>query len=275
MFSKIKKAFIITCPKPLLNAAVVIIHKGRMIRTKATMILHPKKAVWFCPCCGYRFQEFIAGDYSERQARFNASRYEHTRQDVLCPVCKALPRHRILASWSDKHIELFKKAEILYFASEYSMTLWMDRNEITCTTADLYDKADLKLDIQSTSLPDASYDMVIANHVLEHVDDFRKALGEMYRILKPGGSFICSFPMDPKVELLAEEEKPLSAEERIRRFGQNDHKRVFGMKADQFLTEAGFDVEVIDGSDYPDEILPVVGPADYDMNILFCCRKPV
>ena len=274
MFSKIKKLFIKTCPKSLLNTAVILVHKGRMIRSKATMILCPKKAVWICPCCGYKFQTFIAGDYSERQARFNASRYEHTRQDVLCPVCKALPRHRILASWSDKHKELFKKAGILYFAPEYSMTLWMNRNEITYTTADLYDKADLKLDIQDTGLPDASYEIVIANHVLEHVDDFRKALREMKRILKPGGSFICSFPMDPKVELLDEEEEPLPSEERIKRFGQNDHKRVFGMKADQFLTEVGFEVELIRGEDYPDEILPVVGPADYDMNILFCCRKP-
>ena len=273
MFSKIKMAFIKACPKSLLNAAVVIVHKGRMIRSKANMILRPKKAVWFCPCCGYRFQTFLAGDYSERQARFNASRYEHTKQDVLCPVCKALPRHRILASWCEKRKELFKKPEILYFAPEYSMTLWMNRNGITYTTADLYDKADLKLDIQATGLPDASYDMIIANHVLEHVDDFRVALKEMYRILKPTGCFICSFPMDPKIELLDEEQEPLSAEERLRRFGQNDHKRVFGMKAEQFLTEVGFEAETIKGEDYPKEILPVVGPADYDMNILFCCRK--
>ena len=61
--------------------------------------------------------------------------------------------------------------------------------------------------------------------------------------------------------------------ERIQRFGQNDHKRVFGMKADKFLTEAGYEVEVIDGAEYPEEILPVIGPADYDMNRLFCCRK--
>lgn len=273
MFFKLKKIFIKTCPWPLLNTAVVIVHKGRMIRSKVMMILNPVKAVWYCPCCGYRFQRFIAGDYSERQARFNASRYEHTRQDVLCPVCKALPRHRILASWSEKHKDLFKGSDILYFAPEYSMELWMKRNGITCTTADLYDKADLKLDIQSTGLPDASYDIIIANHVLEHVDDFRKAMIETYRILKPTGMFICSFPMDPKIGLLDEEKEPLSEEERIRRFGQNDHKRVFGMKADRFLTDVGFEVEPIKGEDYPKEILPVVGPADYDMNILFCCRK--
>ena len=205
---------------------------------------------------------------------FNTSRYEGIPQDVLCPICRALPRHRILALWCEKHTAELRDASILYFAPERSMMRWMERNDITCTTADLNSNGvDLKLDIQATGLEDASYDVVIANHVLEHVDDFRKALREVYRILKPNGFFICSFPMDPKVDLLDEETEPLSETERIRRFGQNDHKRVFGMKADQFLTEAGFEVEVIDGTDYPDEILPIVGPADYDMNRLFCCRK--
>ena len=69
--------------------------------------------------------------------------------------------------------------------------------------------------------------------------------------------------MDPKVEMLDEDPSITTPEERMRRFGQNDHKRVFGMKADQFLTEAGFMVEKIDGKDYPEEILPLVGPADY------------
>lgn len=100
-----------------------------------------------------------------------------------------------------------------------------------------------------------------------------KALQEVHRILRPNGFFICSFPMDPKVDLIDEETEPLSEAERIHRFGQNDHKRVFGMEADKFLTEAGYEVEVIDGSNYPKEILPIVGPADYDMNRLFCCRK--
>ena len=64
-----------------------------------------------------------------------------------------------------------------------------------------------------------------------------------------------------------------TSDERLRRFGQNDHKRIFGMKAEQFLVEADFKVEKIVGEDYPKEILPVIGPADYDMNILFRCIK--
>ena len=154
------------------------------------------------------------------------------------------------------------------------MMRWMKRNDVACNTADIMGSGvDMKLDIQSTGLKDSSYDVVIANHVLEHVDDFRIALREVHRILKPNGFFICSFPMDSKIELVDEETEPLSEAERIKRFGQNDHKRVFGMKADKLLTEAKFDVEIIDGTNYSDEILPIIGPADYDMNRLFCCRK--
>ena len=97
---------------------------------------------------------------------------------------------------------------------------------------------------------------------------------EMYRILRSGGFFICSFPMDLKVNLLDEDRTVQTAEERYQRFGQDDHKRVFGMNADSFLAEAGFTVERICGDHYPDEILPVIGPAAYDMNIFFRCVKP-
>ena len=67
-----------------------------------------------------------------------------------------------------------------------------------------------------------------------------------------------------KVKLLDEEKESLSATERLQRFGQNDHKRVFGMNAGRFLEEVGFIVETIDGRDYLDEILPIVGLMDYD-----------
>ena len=154
------------------------------------------------------------------------------------------------------------------------MDVWMKKNQISYTTADLFCESDLKLDIQSTGLPDASYDIIFCNHVLEHVDDFRMALKEVFRILRSGGSFICSFPMDPKIDLLDEDPEINTDEERLRRFGQNDHKRVFGVNAAQLLREAGFDVDMIDGGEYPEEILPVVGPADYDINLLFWCIKP-
>lgn len=240
---------------------------------RAQMILFNKKTIWYCPCCNLKFKSFVPGIYIDRPERYNPDRYQHTKQYVICPCCGSLPRHRILASWCEKQKDVLQSASILYFAPEPSMMLWLKRNKVGCTTADIFQKADMQIDIQSTELPDAYYDMIVANHVLEHVDDFKLAIKEVYRILRKGGSFICSFPMDPKVDLLDEDAGIQSDEERYKHYGQVDHKRVFGMKADQFLIEAGFKVERINGEDYPEEILPVVGPADYDINCLFLCRK--
>lgn len=231
------------------------------------------KLSYYCPCCDTHLREFKEGGYAQRSDRFNPARYEHTEQAVICPICGALPRHRILVLWCDENRELLCGSKILYFAPERSMSMWMRRNGIACTTADLFASADLQLDIQDTGLPDESFDVVICNHVLEHVDDFRTAIDEVHRILTSGGIFICSFPMDPKIDLLDEDPKVYGSEERLLRFGQYDHKRVFGMDAGRFLREAGFEVELIRGDSCPERILPVVGPADYDMNVLYCCRK--
>ena len=277
MNATIRRTFKIVCPTPLKKSIAklynVIHNTCSFVQYRIEMILFPRKMTRFCPCCGLRLQSFVAGRYSDYPKMFNPSRYENIRQDVLCPVCRSLPRHRILACWFEKHLDFLRKASILYFAPGRSEMIWLKRNKVSCVTADLYTKADLRLDIQQTGLPDESYDVIVCNHVLEHVDDFRMALKEMYRILRPGASFICSFPMDPTIELLDEDSSVQTEEERIRRFGQNDHQRVFGMKPDRFLEEAGFTVEKIDGKDYPDEILPIIGPADYDINLLFHCKK--
>ena len=273
MLEKAKNVFLNICPEPLLMPAANIVRRGREICYRTDAVLYPHKTIYSCPCCGLRFRSFIEGDYRERPKRFNHSRYESARQDVLCPHCKSLPRHRILALWCEKHIDILRGADILYFAPDRCESLWMEKYGMSFKSADLHRAADYKLNIQDTHLPGGSYDIIICNHVLEHVDDFRKALKEMYRVLRPSGSFICSFPMDPSVELVDEDPTVKTEEERLRRFGQNDHLRVFGMHPEQFLTDAGFVVERIIGEDCPEEILPVIGPADYDMNILFWCRK--
>jgi SAM-dependent methyltransferase len=41
---------------------------------------------------------------------------------------------------------------------------------------------------------DASFDVLYSHHVLEHVADYRQALGEMHRVLRPGGVMVHLFP---------------------------------------------------------------------------------
>ena len=156
------------------------------------------------------------------------------------------------------------------------MKLWLKRNGITVTTADYYAPAELKLDLCNIKQPDSSWDWIVCNHVLEHVDDYQKALSELYRILKPGGTLIISFPILASLPTLIEETKHTeeNKSKRLQRYGQADHLRIFGADSEEILRNVGFHVSRIDGSKMPKEILPVVGPADYDVNYLFICRKP-
>ena len=267
------KKIVKICPKCCIDILLILYRKYKALKTRTIMMFSHDSLIRWCPCCGLRFKSFNSGNYLEHPDIYNIERYDKSRGDVHCPVCRSMPRHRIFALWCEKHKNYLRNSDILYFAPEYSMILWMKRNKVSCVTADLYQKADLKLDIQDTGLRNYSYDVIVCNHVLEHVDDFRIALKELYRILRNDGLLICSFPMDPNVELLDEDSSIITQEERLKRFGQNDHKRVFGMNADQFLKEAGFIVKKITGDKCPDSILPIVGPADYDINCLFVCKK--
>lgn len=227
----------------------------------------------FCPCCDRDFVSFSDFKLYEDTERYDPARFRNNRQDVFCPFCYSAPRQRILAHWANGNVNLLKNSKILYFAPEYSMMKWVRHNNIKLTTADLFDpKTDLKLDITAIDLPDDSYDMVICNHVLEHVSSYGKALSELNRILKRGGKLIISFPVDISLDTVFEKDAD-TPEERVRLFGQNDHVRVFGKDSADILASFGFSVSVIDAGTMPEKILPVTGPADYDSNIIFSCIK--
>lgn len=227
----------------------------------------------YCPCCDTPLPRWRAGGYADRPTLYDRRRYENTRQDVLCPVCGSLPRHRIIAWHLGRHLDLIRGKRILYFAPEQCMMRWFKAHKIDVVTADLYVSADLTIDIQDTGLADASYDVVVCNHVLEHVDDWKAALAEVRRVLTPGGLLVCSFPIDQKYETVYEDATVVTPEERVLHFGQHDHLRVFGQDSAELLEEAGFEVHVLRGSEMPERILSVVGPADYDAAVVFLCEK--
>ena len=274
MDAKRKYAIKNICPHFVWKIARAIYRKAAWLKCRIAMAFFGKKMTLECPCCQTKIKGFIEGDYAGRPGFYDLSLFEGVRQDVVCPACGALPRHRILAKWGETKRVLFDGKDVLYFAPERGMTGWLKKNGIKYKTADLFDEdVDLKLDIQDTKLPDRSYDVIICNHVLEHVGDYGKALSEMKRILRPGGCFICSFPISRDIDLVDEDPSVVSREERLQRYGQSDHVRLFGIHADQILKEAGFDVEVIDGDTFPENILPVTGPSRYDINRLFVCRE--
>jgi predicted SAM-dependent methyltransferase len=86
------------------------------------------------------------------------------------------------------------------------------------------------------------FDLVICSHVLEHVKQDRLAMGELFRVTKPGGAAFVPVPVDwDRAE--TDERECLSVEERARFYGEADHVRQYGRDYVQRLKDAGFQVD--------------------------------
>ena len=159
-------------------------------------------------------------------------------RDNTCPKCRSHPRHRLFWLWyrgdKEKLVE-----PILHFAPEAVLSKRFQEMYMGYKTADLFNPADLKLDIENIDLETGSYNTVICNHVLEHVDDY-KALREIYRILSDSGRLICSVPLIEGWEKTYENDTVVTELERELHFDQNDHIRYYGRDFRDRLRAAGF-----------------------------------
>ena len=109
-------------------------------------------------------------------------------RDVRCLQCGSRERHRLTHLWvTEGGRDKLAGKRILHFAPEKTVMRQMRGNPLY-ETADLHQEGVThRLDITRTGLPDASYDVVMAHHVLEHIDDDRQAMSELFRLLRPGG----------------------------------------------------------------------------------------
>lgn len=163
--------------------------------------------------------------------------------DIYCPQCGSLERHRLLYL-ADQTNNFFSNKSILHFAPEEAVRkLVKQRSPKSYVTADLFaDGVDRKENIESLTIEDNSFDVVICLHVLEHVDD-QAAISELYRVLKPDGLLIAMFPIVEGWQATYENMEKSGPDERLLHFGQHDHVRFFGNDARQRLATPGFAVE--------------------------------
>jgi SAM-dependent methyltransferase len=141
-------------------------------------------------------------------------------------------------------------------------------------TADLSSSsADLRTDIMNISCKDDSFDIVLCNHVLEHVKDDQKGMSELCRVLSPGGWAILQSPIDPRRSKTFEDPTIVSPEARERVFGQWNHVRVYGRDYKERLEKAGFAVKV---DSYFKE-LPAEAVRKYGLQNeeIYFCTKPL
>jgi SAM-dependent methyltransferase len=187
-----------------------------------------------CPVCMKQFRKFLPYGYGP------------VRDNVLCPGCLSLERHRLLWLYLSRCTQIFKDSQkVLHLAPEQCFyKKFRKMLNLNYVTADLQSPlADIKLDIQDMPLGNDAFDVVICNHVLEHVPDDHKALAEIYRVLKPGGYAIMQVPADMTMEKTLEDPTVTDPAERARLFRQKDHYRLYGADFADRAKVAGFSVK--------------------------------
>ncbi len=193
-----------------------------------------------CPICGCQRRKFLPYGYVT------------SRENALCPRCLSLERHRLLWLYLKRETSLTSQRPLLlHIAPEVS--LMRHFKEIyrgypkRYVTADLESPlAHLHFDVQDIPLDDEYADVIICNHLLEHVEDDGKAMRELYRTMKSGGWGIMLSPVEYDRATTFEDDTITNAKERTRIFGQYDHRRIYGRDYADRLRQAGFKVEEID-----------------------------
>ena len=193
-----------------------------------------------CPVCGCRRRKFLPYGYVA------------SRENALCPNCLSLERHRLIWLWLEANTDLTTRPQrMLHIAPEVALMRKFKQiyrsNENLYVTADLESPlATMHFDVQQIPLADEQFDIIICNHLLEHVESDHRALCELYRVMRHGGWGIILSPMDESRAETFEDDTITDEAERTRIFGQYDHRRIYGRDYADRLHRAGFEVEVID-----------------------------
>jgi SAM-dependent methyltransferase len=177
-----------------------------------------------------------------------------------CPVCFSHSRTRLIHQYLTREVEIAHrrcKLRVLHFAPEHGITLLLTANpNISYIAADInpqrYDHFPNVQRVDITSLPFESdhFDLVICNHVLEHVPNDRQAMKELLRVLKPRGRAILQVPIAHRLKETIEDPSVMDPKERERRFGQSDHVRIYAADYTGRMAEVGMSVEVFSPAEH-------------------------
>jgi SAM-dependent methyltransferase len=202
-----------------------------------------------CPLCDNTLRRFLPGGAHYpvlKEKKVIGSGY---RLNFKCPCCQALDRERLIYLYLLYKTDIFNKPiKLLHVAPEKSLRKKLQEcKNFDYLTADLHSSSVMvKMDIANIQYPDTSFDVIICNHVLEHIIDDHKAMSELYRILKWGGWAILQVPISLQLHQTYEDMTITKPRERMVAFGQNDHVRIYARDYRDRLERVGFKVEEFD-----------------------------
>lgn len=230
------------------------------LKTKAKLALH-KGNKYTCPFCNYSSKDLsLIGEdipvLREKQVIGAGLRA------AGCHKCASSDRERLIYALLKHELSIFdgdKKMDILHIAPEKNLTqviLKAGFDNYVC--GDLftegYEYASHVQNMNVLDLPfdQGTYDLLICNHVLEHIPNDVDAMNEIRRVLKTGGKAILQVPLSHNTKETFEDLSITSPEDRERVFGQFDHLRIYGQDYSEKLENLGFKVDRINiTSDFP------------------------
>ena len=189
------------------------------------------------PIDGKSFREFLPYGYGKQ------------RDNVLSPSTLSLERHRLLWLYLKDQTNFFSASlKVLHFAPEQAFyKRFKNMQKLDYVTTDLNSPlADVKADICNLPFEENSFDVILCNHVLEHIPNDTKAMQELYRVMKPKGYGIFQIPQDLSRETTFEDVSITDKKERAKIFGQYDHVRIYGLDYFEKLRSIGFKVDEVD-----------------------------
>lgn len=131
-------------------------------------------------------------------------------------------------------------------------------------------KAMMAMDLTAITFDDNSFDAIVCNHLLEHIPDEKKAIKELYRVLKPGRWASIQVPINGNIT--QEDLSVTDPKERLRLYGQEEHVRYYGRDFADRIKNTGFEVLIIPKDDLlkPDERARISVDVE---NAVVLCKK--
>jgi len=222
---------------------------GRMVRFAAALPLPTPARGWCCICEAPvgRFLPYTSTGVLPYRLPPLMQELEVVGSDLrrfTCPRCLShdRERHLLLYLRATGLAQRLQAMRILHFAPEPNLTrLIAQQHPARYVRADLFpaDPSMERINLQQIPYPDGSFDLLLANHVLEHVGDHQQALREIVRVLAPGGHAILQTPYSPVLRTTFSDPGIRSPQARLQAFGQEDHVRLYGTDIFERFASAG------------------------------------
>jgi SAM-dependent methyltransferase len=227
--------------------------KNKVIQTikKKLIVFNNRGSNYTCPFCNYsaKHLSLIGIDQpilKEYQVIGGGKRKGG------CFNCGSSDRERLIYAYLNEELNFFngpKNKKILHIAPEKYIAptfLKLNFDEYVCgdlfTQGYSYPEYVQNMDVLNLPFKDDKFDLILCNHVLEHIVTDDIAIKELNRVLKPGGVAILQVPLSKNSEITLEDKSITDPQSRLEKYGQFDHVRIYGQDYSQILEKGGFHV---------------------------------